>query len=259
MRADKFFSEKYGSRTKAQEALLRGLVLRNGKPVSPKDEVSQEDVFVFSEEEETFVSNGGYKLARGLASFGADVRGLVFADLGASTGGFCDCLLQNGAKRVYCVDVGKSQLDKKLASDPRVVIMDETNARFLSKESFPEPIDAVSADLSFISLRLILPAVRSFLPVGGRAFVLFKPQFECEGKGIGKSGILPPSRHGALLSSFFDFATSIELSPTDIVNAPVRPKKNVEYMILLQHGGKGIPKARFMQKAVLPAQTANKI
>ncbi len=251
MRADKFFSEKYGSRTKAQEALLRGLVLRNGKPVLPKDEVSEEDVFTFTEAEESFVSNGGYKLARGLKAFGADVRGLVFADLGASTGGFCDCLLQNGAKKVYCVDVGKSQLDKKLAVDPRVVIMDETNARYLSKESFPEPIDAVSADLSFISLRLILPAVHSVLPEGGRAFVLFKPQFECEGKGIGKSGILPPSRHGVLLASFYDFAASLGLAPKDIVNAPVRQKKNIEYVIFLEQGGAGIPKALFMQKAAV--------
>lgn len=247
MRADKFFSEKFGSRTKAQQALLRGLVLRNGLPVSPKDDVSGDEAFVFLSEEVGFVSNGGFKLERALSCFRASVEGVVAADLGASTGGFCDCLLQHGAKKVYCVDVGKSQLDPRLASDPRVIVMDETNARYLSCASFPEKIDVVTADLSFISLRLILPALSSVLCEEGRAFVLFKPQFECGGMGLGKSGILPVRLHAELLSDFYDFAVGLGLSVRDIVNAPIRPKKNVEYVIFLDRGGFSVGRGRFLE------------
>lgn len=249
MRADKFFAEKFGSRTKAQEALARGLILRDGVPLSPKDEVREKDHFSFLAAEEHFVSNGGYKLARGLSVFGESVQNCVVADLGASTGGFCDCLLQRGAKHVYCVDVGKSQLDERLAQDGHVTVMDETNARYLTSTSFPEAIDCVTGDLSFISLRLILPAVVDILPEGGRAFVLFKPQFECEGKGIGKSGILPVSRHAALLKSFYRFACDLGLPPQDVVNAPIRPKKNVEYIVFLKKGGTAVKEGVFLQNA----------
>ncbi len=249
MRADKFFAERFGSRTKAHDALEGGRVLRGGKPLSPKDEVSEGDIFEFIEAEEKYVSRGGYKLARGLCFFSADVTGKVFADLGASTGGFTDCLLQGGAKRVYCVDVGKSQLDGSLLQSGRVVVMDETNARYLSAADFPEPIDGVVADLSFISLRLVLPAVSAILREGGEAFLLFKPQFECEGKGIGKSGILPPARHAPLLRKFYADARSNLLFPQGIVNAPLRPAKNVEYMIRLAKGGEGMSEAEFLLSA----------
>ncbi len=247
MRADKFFSEKFGSRTKAQQALSRGLVLRNGVPVSPKEEVTGSEEFAFLSEEAAFVSNGGYKLERGLSCFHASVEGAVAADLGASTGGFCDCLLQHGVRKVYCVDVGKSQLDARLVADPRVAVMDGTNARFLTRASFPEEIGVVTADLSFISLRLVLPAVFSVLGEGGRAFVLFKPQFECGGRGLGKSGILPVRLHAELLSEFYDFAVSLGFSVKDVVNAPVRPKKNVEYVIYLAKGGNSVPGGRFLE------------
>lgn len=249
MRADKFFAEKYGSRTKAQQALLRGLVLCDGKPVSPKDEIGGDESFRFLSEALSFVSNGGFKLERGLSCFRESVQDAVVADLGSSNGGFCDCILQRGAKKVYCVDVGKSQLDGRLASDPRVAVMDETNARYLTRESFPEEIGVITADLSFISLRLILPAALSVLSEGGRAFVLFKPQFECNGKGLGKSGILPVSLHANLLKSFYAFAVGLGFAVKDIVNAPVRPKKNVEYIIFLQKGGASLPEAEFLRRA----------
>ena len=248
MRADKFFAEKFGSRTKAQQALQRGLVLCGGKPVSPKDDVSSDEEFVFLGRAE-FVSLGGDKLERGLACFHESVEEAICVDLGSSTGGFCDCLLRRGAKKVYCVDVGTSQLAKELAADPRVVVMDETNARYLTRAQFEERIDVVTADLSFISLRLVLPAVFDILGEGGRAFLLFKPQFECGGKGLGKSGILPVSLHKKLLKEFYAFALGMGFSVRDIVNAPVRPKKNLEYVFCLQKGGNSLSEADFLSRA----------
>lgn len=250
MRADKFFASKYGSRTKAREALVRGLILRNGKILDPDSEVSEEDGFEFVPQESSFVSNGGYKLARGLDVFGFDAAGITFADVGASTGGFTDCLLQRGAKKVYCVDVGESQLDGRLKNDPRVVVMDGTNARFLTAESFPEPIGGIVCDVSFISLRLVLPAFANILSCsGGRAFVLFKPQFECEGKGLGKSGILPVVSHKPLLKDFYAFCARVGFAPQNIVNAPVRPKKNIEYIIELSLHGEPLTEREFIGRA----------
>ncbi len=245
MRADKFFAERFGSRAKAKDALARGLVLQNGKPLSPSDEAEEGREYVFLAED-GFVSLGGKKLERGLSVFGVSVENRVIADLGASTGGFTDCLLRRGAKRVYCVDVGESQLSPALSSDARVVVMDNTNARYLTRESFPEPIDDVTADLSFISLRLILPAVRGLLGKSGRAFLLFKPQFECGGRGLGKSGILPVSRHAELLSEFYTECVAGGLFPQGIVNAPLSPKKNVEYMIFLTCEGGAISRKEFL-------------
>lgn len=249
MRADKFFAGKYGSRTKAQEILKAGLILRAGKPLLPKDEVTEGDVFLFLDEGNRFVSAGGKKLEKGLSFFSESVSGEVAVDLGASTGGFTQCLLRRGAKRVFCVDVGESQLDKSLLSDERVVVMDRTNARYLTAERFSESVSVVTGDLSFISLRLIVPAICSFLQDGGRAFLLFKPQFECEGKGLGDNGILPVKLHKRLLSDFYDFCLESGLIPQNIVNAPIVEKKNVEYVIFLRKGGKPLGKDLFLKRA----------
>ncbi len=249
MRADKYLAEKFGSRTKAADALKRGLVLRGRKPLSPDDNIEEGDQLEFLKPEEQYVSNGGYKLARGLDRFGESVRDEVFADLGASTGGFCDCLLQRGAKHVYCIDVGENQLDPRLSADRRVTVMDRTNARYLEPQNFPEALDGVVSDLSFISLKLVIPAIEYILPVGGRAFLLFKPQFECEGVGIGKNGIVPVLRHAALLDSFYTFLLSGSLAPLDIVNAPVRDKKNIEYIIFLKKGATAIKRNEFLNRA----------
>ena len=249
MRADKFFAERFGSRAKAKEALLRGEVLLNGKPLLYKAEVKGDESFVYSEGAAPFVSEGGYKLERGLSVFGEDVSGKVFADLGASTGGFTDCLLRRGAKRVYCVDVGESQLDPKLRSDDRVRVMDGTNARYLTENSFPEGLDGIVSDLSFISLKLVLPAVSGLLSAKSRAFVLFKPQFECGGEGLPKSGILPVRFHSALLSDFYGFCIGHTLAPRDVINAPLREKKNVEYVLCLEKEGRAIPQEEFLFRA----------
>lgn len=249
MRADKYFAERFGSRTKARDALKKSLVLRNGKPLSPDDEVSDGEAFFFLQPKEEYVSNGGYKLARGLDVFAQSAEGKVFADLGASTGGFTDCLLKRGARHVFCVDVGKSQLDEKLASDERVTVMDDTNARFLRPTDFSLPLDGVVSDLSFISLRLILPAVSALLPESGSAFLLFKPQFECGKGGIGKSGICPRRLHLELLRSFYRFSRELGFAPQDVVNAPLREKKNIEYVLFLKKGGDMITEYEFLSRA----------
>ena len=233
MRADKFFATRYGSRTKSAEAIERGWVLVNGKTIRPKDEVSETDIITFAETGDKFVSMGGYKLARALSEFHVDVSDKIWVDLGASTGGFTDCLLQNGAKRVYAVDVGESLLDERLQGDNRVIVMDNTNARYLTRQAFDEPIDGVVADVSFISLRLIFPVIAEILDENGYAVTLIKPQFECDGKTMGKSGIVRPSLHREIVKKVLDYAEMAGLFPVDIVNAPVRKGKNVEYVVYL--------------------------
>ena len=231
MRADKYFAEHFGSRTKAAEALDRGLVLINGKPIKPKTEVKETDVIAFVETDELFVSNGGYKLDRALKAFAFDCKDKIFADIGASTGGFTDCLLQNGAKRVYTIDVGESLLHESLQGDSRIVQMENTNARYLTKGDFPDEIDGVVTDVSFISLRLIFPVIKEILRENGSALVLIKPQFECENKHIGKSGIVAPSAHGAIVEKVLGYLTENGLYPHGIVNAPIRKGKNIEYVL----------------------------
>lgn len=231
MRADKYFAEKYGSRTKAAEAIEKGLVLVNGKPVRTKDEIRETDVITFVQAEQNFVSNGGYKLARAIETFGFSCKDKVFVDIGASTGGFTDCLLQNGAAKIYAVDVGESLLHESLIGNEKIVRMENTNARYLTEADFSEPIDAVVTDVSFISLRLIFPAIKSILGEDGEAFVLIKPQFECEKKNIGKSGIVHTSAHAGIVKKVLDFAEENGLYPFGIVNAPVRKGKNIEYVL----------------------------
>ncbi len=231
MRADKFFAERFGSRTKAAEAIEKGLVLINGKPIKPKTEVLETDTVSFVDSEENYVSNGGYKLARALKTFHFSCENKVFADVGASTGGFTDCLLQNGAKKVYAIDVGESLLHESLLGDSRIVVMDNTNARYLTKSAFLDEIDCVVTDVSFISLRLIFPTIKAVLKEDGMSLVLIKPQFECENKHIGKSGIVAPSAHADIVKKVLNYAAENGLYPVSIVNAPIRKGKNIEYVL----------------------------
>jgi 23S rRNA (cytidine1920-2'-O)/16S rRNA (cytidine1409-2'-O)-methyltransferase len=239
MRADKYFAEKFESRTKAAEAIEKGLVLVNGKPIKPKSEIKEGDTITFIEADETFVSNGGYKLDRAIKTFSLNCQDKIFVDIGASTGGFTDCLLQNGAKKVYAIDVGESLLHSKLQKDARVIKMDNTNARFLTKEDFSEDIDGVVTDVSFISLRLIFPVIKEILKLDGEAVVLIKPQFECENKNIGKSGIVATSAHAAIVEKVLCYAEEFGLYPYGIVNAPVRKGKNIEYVLYIRGSEKG--------------------
>ncbi|MGI9253168.1 MAG: TlyA family RNA methyltransferase [Thermomicrobiales bacterium] len=169
----------------ARDVMLNGAVIdRAGAPVKPADEIA---LVVKAR----FASRGGEKLDHALERFGVDVAGMAVADLGASTGGFSDCLLQRGAGRVYAVDVGYGQLAERVRTDPRVVVMDRTNARHL--ESLPEAVDLVVIDVSFISLKLILPVAARLLKPGGACVPLIKPQFEAGAKDLGKGGVVRDS------------------------------------------------------------------
>ncbi len=234
MRADKFFAEKFGSRTKAAEAIEKGLVLVNGKKIKAKEEIKDTDDILFIEANERFVSNGGYKLARALACFSLSCKDKIFADIGASTGGFTDCLLQNGAKKVYAVDVGESLLHENLLRNDAVIRMENTNARYLQKSDFPDALDGVVTDVSFISLRLIFPVIRELLSDDGESIVLIKPQFECENKTIGKSGIVQTTAHPKIVEKVLGYALENGLYPFGITNAPLRKGKNIEYVLWLK-------------------------
>lgn len=237
MRLDKFLAEHgFSSRTKAARAIADGLVSVNGRIGKASDEVGETDDIAVRERPIAFVSEGGYKLKKALDDFGAEVRGYVCADLGASTGGFTDCLLQAGAAAVYAIDVGREQLAPSVRNDPRVRVLDGMNVRYLRREDIDsERIDVVTADLSFISLKLVFPSLARLLEVGGFAYVLVKPQFECGGAGLDKHGIVKDKRkRHAIVSEVAEVAAQACLEPVDVTAAPLHENKNVEYIICLR-------------------------
>ncbi len=237
MRIDSFLVEinKYPSRAKAQRAISLGEVLYKGKVAKPSQDVENESDLTFLKEGAEFVSNGGYKLKKALTDFNLDVSGKTFLDIGASNGGFTDCLFKNGAKKVFCLDVGESQLDKSLL-DKNVVILDNFNARNLTEEVLGGKVDGITCDVSFISLTYILPQIKSVLKESGVAVLLIKPQFECGKEYLGNSGIVKSinARKQAILK-IYESAKSVGLTPINLTNAPIIPKKNVEYLILLKN------------------------
>lgn len=237
MRIDKFLSDKFGSRNKSAEAVKKGLVLVNGKEVSASYEIKEGDDITFLEAEESFVSAGGFKLSKALKDFCFSVENKIFADIGASTGGFTDCLLKNGAKKVYCIDVGESQLAESLKSK-NVVIIDNYNARNLCPDIFDDELDGVVIDVSFISLTYILGAVSEVLSKDRDVFALIKPQFECESGRVGKNGIVRDKKiHERVIKKIVSFSESVGLLPVEICDAPIVTGKNIEYVIHLKKGG----------------------
>lgn len=247
MRIDKYLAGRFGSRTKAETAVTEGLVLVNGRRVQPSYDFKEGDDVTFLEPDESYVSNGGFKLAKALKDFKFSVRDKIFADIGASNGGFTDCLLQNGAEKVYCIDVGESQLDSSLL-DKNVVVIDNFNARNLAPDLFEERLDGAVVDVSFISLTYILPGVSQSLPDGAFVIALIKPQFECEGKKIGKNGIVKDAAtHKKIIKKIYDSAISCSLYAKKLTTAPVKVGKNIEYLILLQ---KNAPEAEDFDKII---------
>ena len=179
---------------------------------------------------------GGLKLEKAMACFDISLIGKTCMDVGASTGGFTDCMLQNGAERVYSVDLGYGQLAWKLRSDPRVVNLERTNARYLTAEQIPEPIDFFSVDVSFISLSRIFPAVVPLLKEGGEGVCLIKPQFEAGREKVGKKGVVrDPAVHEEVILSVCGFASSAGLSVCGLTFSPVKgPEGNIEYLVFLK-------------------------
>ena len=185
-----------------------------------------------------YVSRGGLKLEKAINNFDFDLNGKITMDIGASTGGFTDCMLQNGAQKVYAVDVGYGQLDWKLRGDPRVVCMERTNARYLTHEQIPQELDFASVDVSFISLGLILPALDGLLSPEGEAVCLVKPQFEAGREKVGKKGVVrDPAVHLEVLEAFLRHAKENHFTVLGITYSPIRgPEGNIEYLGYLRHG-----------------------
>ena len=202
------------SRQKAQAIIMSGLVFVDGKRVD-KCGAQIADTAVIEVRGKTlrYVSRGGLKLEKAMQCFPLTLQDAVAMDCGASTGGFTDCMLQNGAKKVYAVDVGYGQLDWKLRQDERVVCMERTNARYLTKEQIPEPLDFVSVDVSFISLGLIFPALRPLLADNANLVCLIKPQFEAGKDKVGKKGVVRDANvHLAVLEQFLRHAAENDLT-----------------------------------------------
>ena len=238
MRLDKFLSEKFGSRTKAATAISKGRVLINGNVVQASYEYKDSDKIEIIPAEEIYVSAGGFKLSKAIKDFNYSVEGKIFADIGASTGGFTDCLLQHGAKKVYCIDIGESQLDISLL-DKNIVVIDNFNARNLKASLFSDKLDGVVIDVSFISLTYILENVSNILSDGAQVLALIKPQFECESRKVGKNGIVRGSDvHRKIINKVLDFAVNCNLFPQNLTNAPIVNGKNMEYVVLLEKNAK---------------------
>ncbi len=221
------------TRQRAQGLILAGDVLVNGRVVDKAGALVAEDAEIAVRAPLQYVSRGGLKLASALDAFQVDPRGKVCLDVGASTGGFTDCLLQRGAARVYAVDVGYGQLAWKLRTDPRVVVMDRTNMRHL--ESLPELIDLTTIDASFISLRLILPAVQRLLQARGEALALVKPQFEAGRAQVGKGGVVrDPAVHRAVVEKVARYAIAEAWRFLGVHRSPITGADgNVEFFVYL--------------------------
>ncbi len=219
------------SRSQAQRLIMAGQVRVEGQVVHKPSRRVARDSHIEIESLPRFVSRGGEKLAAALAHFPIEVAGKVCADVGASTGGFTDCLLQDGAARVYAIDVGQGILHWRLRNDSRVVVMEKTNARKL--KALPEPVVLVTIDASFISLRSLLPVVRGWLTPGADLLALIKPQFEAGRKAVGKRGVVrDPAIHRQVVERVIAAASELDFTPLGVMQSPLRgPKGNVEFLL----------------------------
>ena len=218
---------------------MEGLVYAGGRRIEkPGAQVEPETALEVRFGALPWVSRGGLKLEKALKVFPCDPAGKICLDCGASTGGFTDVLLQNGAARVYAVDVGYGQLAWKLRSDARVVSLERTNARYLTSEQIPEPVDLAVMDLAFISIRLVLPAVEALLRPGGEAVCLINPQFEAGREKVGKKGVVRDKQtHLELLFSFAEFFPAAGFTLLGIDFSPIRgPEGNIEFLAYLKKG-----------------------
>lgn len=245
MRIDLYLAETgmVKSRELAKRLIKEGGVSLNGKTdIKPSAEVSDSDDIKIVAELPAYVGRGGYKLEKALDVFEIDVQGLVCADIGASTGGFTDCLLKRGAEYVYAVDVGHGQLDEKLIMDSRVKNMEGTNIRSVSTEDFPREISFICADVSFISITKVIPKLSEILSDNGRAVMLIKPQFESTRADIGKNGIVRSKKAHALAMK--NAAAACEAAGLAVNGADYSPVQggdgNTEYLLYAVKGGQSM-------------------
>ena len=221
------------SREKAKALIMAGKVLVDEKKIDKAGtEINPELPIRLLGQDIPYVSRGGLKLEKALQVFPVDMTGKVVADIGASTGGFVDCALQNGAVKVFAIDVGYNQLDWKLRSDARVVNMEKTNARYLEADSLGEMVDIITTDVSFISLEKILPPAMAFLKEGGHVLALIKPQFEAGREKIGKKGVVrDPAVHEEVIEDFVRNATDAGFRVCGVTFSPITgPEGNIEFL-----------------------------
>lgn len=242
------------SREKARGLIMAGEVTVNGQMVDkPGARVLSTDTLEVKARPR-FVSRGGDKLEAALAAFGVDVTAQICADVGASTGGFTDCLLQHGAQRVYAIDVGYGQLDYRLRQDPRVKVMERTNARYV--KDLPEPVSFVAIDASFISLRLLLPVIAGWLEPTADVIALIKPQFEAGREQVGKGGVVRDSTvHRQVLDGTLGFASQTGYAIGGLIASPLRgPAGNIEFLARLVWGrqlAEDVPSVEMLINSVL--------
>lgn len=225
------------SRERARALIMSGAVYLDTLRIDkPGENVPIDSVLTLKENPVPFVSRGGLKLEKALKEHGLDINGAVALDIGASTGGFTDCMLQNGASKVYAIDVGYGQLDWKLRNDERVVVLERTNARFMEPAWFMEVPDFATIDVAFISIRLILPALYSVLKEGGRVVALVKPQFEAGREKVGKNGVVRDIKvHEDVLLAAVNNALDCSFDVLDMDFSPITgPKGNIEFLLILQ-------------------------
>ena len=221
------------TRQRAQALIMAGKILVNQEPITkPGTRISESDVIIVKGTDMPYVSRGGIKLAEALTQFQIDAAGRHCMDIGASSGGFTDCLLQNGAAHVVAVDVGYGQIAWKLRQDPRVTILERTNIRYLTVEKVPFPVDLAVIDVSFISLKIVVPAIRNFLKVDATVVTLIKPQFEVGRDRVGKGGVVKnPALHEEVIQSLSQFFETGGFRVHGVIPSPITgPKGNKEFL-----------------------------
>ena len=227
------------SRQKAQALIMAGEVFSGDRKLDKAGMAVSEDIpLEVRGNSLRYVGRGGLKLEKAINAFSLDLSGRIAADIGASTGGFTDCMLQNGASKVYAVDVGYGELAWKLRSDERVVVLERTNSRYLDHTQIPDELDFASIDVSFISLKLIFPAVHALLKENGQVVSLIKPQFEAGRELVGKKGIVrDPHVHKMVLEQYLENAENAGFSVLDLTYSPITGQEgNIEYLGFLEKG-----------------------
>ena len=227
------------SRERAKTTIMAGLVLVDGQKVDKAGTMVKPEAEIrVLGNTLPYVSRGGLKLEKAIREFGVSLRGKVAADIGASTGGFTDCMLQNGAVKVFAIDVGYGQLAWSLRTDERVVNMERTNVRNVTPDQLGQPVDLASIDVAFISLEKVLPSVREMLQPEGEIVALIKPQFEAGREKVGKKGVVrEPSVHEEVIFRVLALARQMELTPKALTYSPVKgPEGNIEYRVWLAKG-----------------------
>ncbi len=228
------------SRERAKSIIMSGHVFVNNQRSDKAGDIVPEGALVEVRGGELkYVSRGGLKLEKAVSEFSLDLKDKICMDVGASTGGFTDCMLQNGASKVYSVDVGYGQLAWKLRSDKRVINMERTNIRYVTDEQVPDKLDFASIDVAFISLKLVLPVVKSLLSDSGTGVALIKPQFEAGREKVGKKGVVrDPAVHAEVIQNVLDFTRDMGLKISAVTFSPIRgPEGNIEYLMYFSKDG----------------------